>query len=127
MPGFRELNVWQQAKELAVEIYKLTQAGAFSRDFGLRDQIRRAAVSIPSNVAEGDERGTNKEAIRFLYIAKGSLAELQTQLEIAYEIGYVDETTLNSFNGRCTQLGKMLGSLIKARSVTPGREVLGPR
>jgi hypothetical protein len=65
MPGFRQLNVWQRSKKLAVEIYRLTQTERFSRDFGLRDQIRRAAVSIPSNVAEGDERGTNREAIRF--------------------------------------------------------------
>ncbi len=84
MPGFRQLNVWQRSKKLAVEIYRLTQTERFSRDFGLRDQIRRAAVSIPSNAAEGDERGTNREAVRFFYIAKGSLAELETQLEIAH-------------------------------------------
>jgi four helix bundle protein len=116
MPGFKQLNVWQLSKKLAVEIYKLTQGDRFSRDFGLCDQIRRAAVSIPSNVAEGDERGTNKDAIRFFYIAKGSLAELQTQLEIAHEIGYIDRTALDAFNEDCTQLAKMLGSLIKARS-----------
>jgi four helix bundle protein len=114
--GFRELKVWQGAKELAVQIYRLTQEGDFSRDFGLRDQIRRSAVSIPSNIAEGDERGSNKDAVRFLYIAKGSLAELQTQLEIAHDIGYLDLNVLNGLNGKCSQLGKMLGSLIKARS-----------
>ena len=116
MGGFRELTVWQRGKELAVEIYRLTQDGFFSRDFGLRDQVRRAAVSIPSNVAEGDERGTNKEAVHFFYIAKGSLAELQTQLEIAHEIAYLDLETLTALNEKCAQLGKMLGSLISARS-----------
>jgi len=116
MKGFRGLKVWQKGKELAVEIYKLTQVGSFNRDFSLKDQIRRAAVSIPSNLAEGDERGSNKDAVRFFYMAKGSLAELQTQLEIAYEIKYLDERTLNDLQEKCTTIGKMLGSLIKIRS-----------
>ncbi len=116
MGGFRDLKVWQRSKELAVLIYKQTQKGIFNRDYGLKDQIRRAAVSIPSNIAEGDERGSNKDAIRFFYIAKGSLAELQTQLEIAYEIQHLDKQTLNEMEGKCQLIGKMLGSLIKARS-----------
>lgn len=116
MSGFRELKVWQKAKKLAVQIYKVTQGGPFSRDFGFKDQIRRASVSVPSNIAEGDERGSNKEAVRFFYIAKGSLAELQTQLEIAHEIGYLDELTVNELLGKSETIGKMLGSLIKARS-----------
>ncbi len=116
MRGFRGLKVWQEGKELAVELYKETQKGAFYRDFSLKDQIRRAAVSIPSNIAEGDERGTNREAIRFFYIAKGSLAELQTQLEIAFAIGYIDEPTFRQLDEKCVSLGKMMGSLIKFRS-----------
>lgn len=91
MGGFRDLNVWQKGKELAVQIYGITQKEPFNRDYGFKDQIRRAAVSIPSNIAEGDERGSNKDCVRFFYMAKGSLAELQTQLEIAYAIGYLDE------------------------------------
>lgn len=118
MAGFKELNVWQVGKELAVSMYKITTAGAFKSDFGLRDQIRRAAVSIPSNIAEGDERGSNKDAVRFFYIAKGSLAELQTQLIIAHEIGHIDSTILKDMDERCQSLGKMLGSLIKARTFT---------
>ena len=116
MGGFRELVVWQRSKALAVRIYWITRQGPFNTDFGLRDQIRRAAVSVPSNVAEGDERGTNKESIRFFYIAKGSLAELQTQLEIACEIEYVDNDTLSNILKECEAIGKMLGSLIKSRS-----------
>ena len=116
MSGFRELKVWQKSKDLAVTIYRITQEGKFSRDFGFRDQIRRAAVSVPSNIAEGDERGSNKDAIRFFYISKGSLAELQTQLEIACEIGYVDEHRTKELLDECQVIGKMLGSLIKARS-----------
>lgn len=114
--GFRELKVWQRAKDLAIYIYRLTDSGSFSRDFGLRDQIRRAAVSIASNIAEGDERDTNKEAVRFLYIAKGSLAEVITQAIIAYEIGYLNEADRNHIEQECEILGKMLGSLIKVRS-----------
>ena len=116
MSGFRDLIVWQRSNELAVEIYKLTQKDPFMRDFGLRDQIRRAAVSVPSNLAEGDERASNKDAVRFFYIAKGSLAEIQTQLEIAHEIGYLGQKTLIEFEEKCVTIGKMLGSLIKARS-----------
>ena len=84
--GFRGLNVWQKAKDLAVFIYKTTNTGYFSRDFGLRDQIRRSAISIASNIAEGDERDTNKESVRFLYIAKGSLGELLTQIIISKSV-----------------------------------------
>ena len=115
MSGFKELKVWQLSKELAVFIYKITSTGAFKSDFGLRDQIRRAAVSIPSNIAEGDERGSNKDAVRFLYIAKASLAELQTQLIISHEIGYIDLEVIKDMDEQCQSLGKMLGSLIKAR------------
>ncbi len=116
MSGFKDLKVWQRSKELAVLIYRLTQRGPFSRDYGFRDQIRRAAVSVPSNIAEGDERGSNKDSVRFFYFAKGSLAEIQTQLEIAYEIEYLDNSTFNDLDEKCTVIGKMLGSLIKARS-----------
>ena len=116
MGRFRDLRVWREAKELAFEIYRLTDESAFSRDYPLRDQIRRSAISIPSNVAEGDERGTNRDAVRFLFIAKGSLAELQTQLEIAHEIGYLDSSALGGLDQRCNSIGKILGALIKARS-----------
>jgi four helix bundle protein len=116
--GFRELRSWQAAKALAVEIYRLTESGALSRDFGLRDQLRRAAVSIPSSIAEGDERDTNKDSVRFLYIAKGSLAELRTQLEIARDVGALPSEAHLSLETKCAELGRMLGALIKARSAT---------
>lgn len=113
--GFKNLNVWQKGKDLAVKIYKISGQGALKDDFGLRDQIRRSAVSIPSNLAEGDERDTDKDSVRFFYIAKGSLAELRTQLQIAYEIGYIDEDLFNNLDQECSILGQMIGSLIKAR------------
>jgi four helix bundle protein len=118
MGKFRDLQVWQLAKEPAVDIYRITQKGDFSRDYGFKDQIRQAAVSIASNLAEGDERGSNKDAMRFFYIAKGSLAEVQTQLEIAREIDYIDEQHFKEVDEKCSILGKMLGSLIKTRSHT---------
>jgi len=114
--GFRELIVWQKGKTLAVEIYKITNEGNFTRDFGFRDQIRRSVISIPSNIAEGDERDTDKDAVRFFFIAKGSLAELSTQFQIACEIGYLDRKVYDDFEIRFRELGKMLGSLIKARA-----------
>lgn len=117
--GFKDLLVWQRAKDLAVLIYKTTETGSLAKDFGLKDQMRRAAVSIPSNIAEGDERDTNKDAVRFLYIAKGSLAELRTQLEIGHEIGYLDKDLFDELDLACVAIGKMLGSLIKARTITP--------
>ena len=86
MGRYQDLQVWQKGKPLAVWVYRVTNQGQFGRDFGLRDQIRRAAVSIPSNIAEGDELGTNTQAIRHFYIAKGSNAEVLTQGIIAFEI-----------------------------------------
>ena len=114
--GFRELKVWLQAKDLAVYIYQLTNHGSFNRDFGLKEQIRRAAVSIPSNIAEGDKRNTNKESVRFFYITKGSLAEVITQAIIAREIGYLLDTIYNRIIDECSIIGKMLGKLIKVRN-----------
>jgi four helix bundle protein len=113
--GFKDLIVWQKAKDLAIKVYEASEEGDLNRDFGLRDQARRSAVSIASNLAEGDERDTDRESIRFFYIAKGSLAELRTQMEIAYEIGYLKKQFYESIETECITLGKMIGALIKKR------------
>jgi four helix bundle protein len=113
--GFKELKVWQKSKELAVTIYRVTGENSLAKDFGLKDQMRRAAVSISSNIAEGDERNAGRDSIRFFNIAKGSLAELVTQIEIAHEVGYLSAPDMNSLEEECQQIGKMLGALIKAR------------
>lgn len=113
--GFKDLIVWQKAKDLAIKVYEASEEGGLNRDFGLRDQVRRSAVSIASNLAEGDERDTDKESVRFFYIAKGSLAELRTQMEIAYEIGYLKKQFYESIETECITLGKMIGALIKKR------------
>jgi four helix bundle protein len=117
MGNFRKLRVWQIAKDLAVKIYKLTRNPQFKKDFGFKDQIQRAAVSISSNIAEGDELGTDKLSVRHFYIAKGSSAELMTQLIIANEIGYVDKAESDLFIDECDKISSMLTKLIKARSM----------
>jgi four helix bundle protein len=113
---FKELKVWKQSKDLAVSIYRLTEEGAFIKDFGLKDQIRRASVSIPSNIAEGDNLDTDKQSVRHFYIARGSVAELRTQLVIGMEIGYLKEDQYNRLERECEQISAMLASLIKYRS-----------
>jgi len=92
-------------------VYETSKEGALGREFALRDQIRRSAVSIVSNLAEGDERDTDKDAVRFFYIAKGSLAELRTQLQIAFETGHLEKSCYQTIESE----GKMIGSLIKIR------------
>ncbi len=114
--GFKQLIVWKRAKDLAVLIYKITDQGEIARDVGLRDQMRRAAVSVCSNIAEGDERNTDKDAVRFFYVAKGSLDELITQLEIAHEIEYINTEQTLPLETECTNIANMLGALIKTRS-----------
>ena len=116
--NFKELKVWQESKQLAVEIYKLTNNETFNKDYGLKDHIQRSAVSIASNIAEGSERDTDKEFIRFLYIAKGSLAELITQLEIAYEIGYIAKDELQNQEEKCNSIARKIGALIRTISKT---------
>jgi four helix bundle protein len=116
MGNFKKLHVWQKAKDLTVKIYKLSESGPLVKDFGLRDQIRRAAVSIPSNIAEGDELDTDKQSVRFFYIAKGSTAELITQLIITNEIGYIDKETTDSLVNESHLISRMLYKLIESRA-----------
>jgi four helix bundle protein len=103
-----DLIVWQKAKNLSIEIYSVSNVGVFSKDFGLRDQIRRSAVSVPSNIAEGFGRGGNKEFLQFLSIAKGSLYELKTQLIIANEIGYIELELFNNLSNTIDEIGKLI-------------------
>ena len=116
MGNFQELKVWQRSKDLAVYIYKLTSKGKFAKDFSFRDQIRRAGVSIPSNIAEGDEYGSDKQSVRFFYIAKGSSAEVLTQAIISHEIGYVNEDDYKFIEAECKAISGMTMRLIQARS-----------
>jgi four helix bundle protein len=115
MGNFEHLEVWTEAKNLAVSIYKVTNIGLISKDFGLRDQIRRAAVSVPSNIAEGEESGRNKKGINYFYISKGSLAELMTQITIAFEIEYLEHDIFENLLLRINTLSAKLRKLIQYR------------
>jgi four helix bundle protein len=115
--NFKELRVWQEAKSLAVAIYKTTSDGKLSKDYGLRDQLQRSSISIASNIAEGYERNSDAEFMRFLFIAKGSLAELRTQIDIAKEIGYINQEIFGALESDCNKIGAMLTKLIRSRRV----------
>ena len=93
---FEDLIAWQKARALTVQIYSITGVGSFAKDFGLTDQIRRAAVSIGSNIAEGFERGNNKEFLVFLGVAKGSAGEVRSQLHTAYDVSHLSEEQYHS-------------------------------
>ncbi len=95
---FEDLIAWQRARDLTKQIYEITKQGEFQRDFGLRDQMRRASVSVMSNIAEGFERGGRSEFHQFLVIAKGSCAELRSQLYVALDVGYVDQKTFQNLD-----------------------------
>lgn len=117
--GFKSLLVWQKAQELAVHIYRATRAPAFAREFSLVDQMRRAAVSASSNIAEGDERDTDKDSVRFFFMAKGSIAELRSQLDLACRIKLLPEKEFADLDPLCEEVAKMLRGLIKARTPRP--------
>jgi four helix bundle protein len=110
--GYQSLVVWQRSRALAIEVYRQTQRGLIAREWALRDQMRRAAVSVPSNIAEGSARGTHLECAQFLRIAKGSLAELATQADIAHGIGLLDPEISNQWQRECRCLSSMLRSLM---------------
>ncbi|MCU0345978.1 MAG: four helix bundle protein [Saprospiraceae bacterium] len=115
MGNFKGLRIWQDAVILAEHVYRLTNTGRFSSDYGLKNQIQRAVVSISSNIAEGDERGSTKEAVHFFHIAKGSAAEVITQLTIAYRIGYLDAKTYEEIENETEKLRASINKFIQAR------------
>jgi len=116
MGKFRKLVVWKEALDLWVRVYHLTDKHTFNRDFSLIDQIRRAAISVPSNIAEGDESGFTRLGVKYLYIAKASFAELETQIEIAAMIKYIDREEEVSLNVEIDSLSRRLRKLIQHRS-----------
>jgi four helix bundle protein len=109
---FEELHIYQRARELTNGVYAMTREGRFARDFGLADQIRRAAVSIMSNVAEGFERGTSAEFVQFLYIAKGSCGEVRAQLQIAHDQQYVSAADFARLQDLSRQTSGMISNFI---------------
>ena len=113
---FEDLFVWKQGAELVKEIYAITDGERLRRDFGLRDQMRRAAVSVPSNIAEGFERYSRKEYLHFLHIAKGSLGELRSLLYVAREIGYLNDNEHNVLREKARFLSASIANQIKSIS-----------
>ncbi len=110
---FEDLLFWQKARELTKLIYSFTKNGEFAKDYGLKDQIQRASVSIMSNIAEGFGRGGNKEFIQFLFIARGSLAEVQSQLYIAKDLKYISSGEFDKGYSLSDEISKMINSFMK--------------
>jgi len=111
--SFEEIESWKKARQFANEIYKITASGAFVRDFGLRDQIRRAAVSIVSNIAEGFERGGDKEFAQFLSMSKGSCGEVRAQLYLALDQGYISQSDFELPSQAAIEISQLISGLMK--------------
>ncbi len=110
---FEDIAAWQKARELTRQVYRVTKSGEFGKDFGLRDQIRRASVSIMSNIAEGFGRGGDKEFAQFLSTAKGSASEVQAQLYVALDAGYIDTTAFSRLYALADETGRLIGGFMK--------------
>ena len=110
---YKQLKVWQKAMELAENIYNIVRLLPKEEMYALSDQMRRSVISIPSNIAEGRGRNSEKEFMQFLSIARGSAYELSTQLEICHKVGYLNESTIKNSIELCEEVGKMINSLSK--------------
>ena len=111
--SFEEINAWKESRDFNKVIYGLTNKGEFEKDFDLKRQIRRASVSISSNIAEGFERNTNKEFIHFLYISKASAGEVRSQLYLAMDLGYLEEKEFILLKEKIENISKMISGFIK--------------
>ena len=119
--NYRELIAWQKAKSLALDVYRCTRRFPKDEIYGLSSQMRRAAVSVPSNIAEGKGRYSQKEFVQFLYHARGSLLELETQLSIARDLDYIDRPLFESLESETEELGRILNGLINRFQVSAQR------
>ena len=118
---FEDIQAWQLGRELTRRIYETTRTGAFARDFGLRDQIQRASVSITSNIAEGFERRSPAEFARFLLIARGSAGEVRSQLYAALDLGYIDRETFNELSRLASRISAATSALASHNRTRSGR------
>ena len=115
---FEDMEAWRDARRLVKQIYQITNDGPFARDFGLRDQVRRAAVSAMSNIAEGFERGSNKDFVRFLYMAKASVGEVRSQLYTAVDLGYLKQEQANEIMDAARSVSRQIAGFIKYLQTT---------
>lgn len=111
--SFEEINSWQKARSLNKKIYLITYNESFKKDFDLARQIRRSSVSVSSNIAEGFERNTDKEFVYFLYVAKGSAAEVRSQLYLALDLGYITQAEFDDLLFEISEISKLLSGFIK--------------
>ncbi len=118
---FEEIECWKKARELTRRIYEVSGKGNFVKDFGLKDQIRRAAVSIMSNIAEGHDRSGRGEFVQFLANAKGSAAEVRCQLYVAFDQDYIKEKEFESLTDLAIEISRMLAGLMNYLSGTSHR------
>lgn len=109
---FEDISAWQKSRELTREVYSVTGRGTFAKDFGLKDQIRRASVSIMSNIAEGFERSGTGEFSQFLATAKGSAGEVRSQLYVAFDQAYIGKEGFESLTSSATQISRMISGLM---------------
>jgi four helix bundle protein len=110
---FEDIEAWGKAREVTRDIYGFTSRPEFNKDFALRDQIRRAVISIMSNISEGFERGGDKEFIQFLSVAKGSSGEARAQIYVALDQGYISESEFSTTAERFTEIGRMISGFMK--------------
>ena len=125
METHKDLRVWQQSIEMVTSIYLMTQSFPKEEMFGLVSQLRRASVSVPSNIAEGYARGTDKEKLHFLRISSGSMSEVETQLMLSLNLGYLDQEKYNELSETVTSVWKQLNSLISSikKKLTPQEQL----
>lgn len=114
MNSYKELNVWQKSIDLVKQVYALTKTFPKEERYALTDQINRAVVSIPSNIAEGNGRNSTKDYIHFLNISRGSLYEVNTQMYIANQLGYITDNVYSDLSDEIDVIGRMLNKLVKA-------------
>ncbi len=112
--SYRDLEVWKKSMDVVVQCYETTRSFPSSEQYGLTGQIQRAAVSVPANIAEGQARQHRKEFLHHLSIAHGSLAELETHIEIARRVGYMGDTVAHRFFGQTEEVGRMINGLRKS-------------
>ena len=116
--GFEDLLVWQKGREIVKQVYLISREGELCRDFALRDQLRRAAISIPTNIAEGFERSSRKEYLSFLNYAKGSTGEVRSLLNVAAELGYLGPSQYEVLRQAVLELSRYLPNQIKSLRVS---------